>query len=426
LALRRAFEHDDDGALIWDTVLLSAPRQVGKSWLERVVCGWRIHAAEAFGGPQDILHVAHKLQAAQEVWRPAARWAAGTYGKGAVRWANGEQQIEVPADGSRWLIQAATDGAGVAFSLSMALVDEAWQVARHVVDAAIVPTMAEAVDPQLWLVSTAGTSTSDLMLAYRVLALALEVPDPDTGLLLLEWSAPPDPDLDIDDPAVWRMATPHWSARRERVVRRERERVPEVEFRQQWLNQWVPTLSEPLFDVDRWAAAEWAGVLPAGELCFGADVAADRSHAAIVTYSSGVVEVVDVRPGAGWVAGRLLELVERWAPRAIGVDGSGPAATIADQLAGTDAAPLLVALSAKQVAASSGQVFDAIQEGRLAAVPHADLTAAVLGARRRAYGQSWSFARAVGDVSGVPLLAVVMAAWAAEHAPDVIERSRIW
>ena len=328
LALYRAFEHDDAGRLVWRTVLLSGPRQVGKSWLERVACSWRIHSGEHFGGPQDLLHVAHKLQAAQEVWRPAARWALAEYGRGCVRWANGEQQIELPEDGSRWLIQAATDGAGVAFTLSMALVDEAWRVSRQVVDAGIAPTMAEAEQPQLWLVSTAGTSASDLMRNYRALALALETPAEDGSLLMLEWSAPPDPDLDIDDPDVWRMASPHYDDRRALVLAQQRGQVSEVDFRQQWLNQWVPTASAPLFDSERWQASGWGGALPAGSLVFGADVAGDRSHAVIVAYSGGVVEVVESREGAAWVAGRLLELVEKWQParyraRWVGAGGDG-------------------------------------------------------------------------------------------------------
>jgi hypothetical protein len=99
---------------------------------------------------------------------------------------------------------------------------------------------------------------------------------------------------------------------------------------------------------------------------------------------------------------------------------------VADQLAATEAAPLLVVLSARQMAAASGVTFDAIAGGELAARAHAELTAAVMGARRRAYGQSWTFARQVGDVSGVPLLAVVVAMWAAEHAPSSVEKSQIW
>ena len=425
LALSRALEHDESGALLWQTVLISAPRQVGKSYLERIALGWRQHQAEWFGQPQDCLHVAHKLVAAQEVWRPAARWAYATYGRQSVRWANGEQQIELP-DGSRWMIQAATDGAGVAFSLSMVLVDEAWRVPRHVVDAALAPTMAEAEQPQLWLVSTAGTSASDLMMAYRALAIALEQPQPDSSLLMLEWSAPPDPDLDIDDPSVWRSCSPYWDERRRARVAKARTEVPEVAFRQQWLNQWVPTVNAPLFDPSIWPRMEWVGPVPPGPLAFGVDIAPDRSHASIVAHCSGVAELVDHREGAAWVPVRLVELVSRWEPVAIGLDGTGPAAGVADQLRDTDARDLLCVLTGRQLAAACGAVFDAITEGRLTARPDDHLERAVLHAQRRPYGQAWVFQRSNGDTSCVPLLALTLAHWAADHASVPVERSQIW
>ena len=68
--------------------------------------------------------------------------------------------------------------------------------------------MAEAEQPQIWLVSTAGDARSDLMSGYRGVALGLEEPSDSDDILLIEWSAPPDPDLDIDDPEVWRAASP--------------------------------------------------------------------------------------------------------------------------------------------------------------------------------------------------------------------------
>ena len=408
---------------MWREVLESAPRQVGKSWLERTLISWRIHQSDTFDSQQDVLHVAHKLQAAQEVWRPAARHF-GLQGHGyKVRWANGEQMIETP-DGARWLIQAATDGAGIAFTLSMALVDEAWKVDAKVVDGGIVPTMAEAVCPQLWLVSTAGESTSRLMIDRRALALAQER-DP-AELLMLEWSAPPDPDLDIDDPEVWRQASPHWSEARQKAVAHARATSSENEFRQQWLNQWVPTVTAPLFDPDAWTRAEWTGAMPSGALTFGADIANDRTHACIVAHSGGVVEVVESRQGSGWVAGRLEELAFTWAPVAIGLDGSGPAATVADQLRTSKIVDRLVVLKAKDMAAASGLCHDAIVTGNLLARAHADLTDAVVFARRRPFGQAWSFARQAGEVSGVPLIAVACAMWADEHRPTVVEPSRIF
>src|SRR4051794_30121782 len=58
LVLDRALEFDAAGRLCWRTVVVSAPRQVGKSVLERVLCTWRLHNAELFDGQsQDVLHV---------------------------------------------------------------------------------------------------------------------------------------------------------------------------------------------------------------------------------------------------------------------------------------------------------------------------------------------------------------------------------
>ena len=365
LALERALEHDDRGALVWPVVIVSAPRQAGKSWLERIVCGWRTHQAERFGGQeQAVLHVAHKLIAAQEVWRPAARWAQRS-GLG-VRWANGEQQIEL-RDGSRWLLQAANDGAGVSFALTMTLVDEGWRVPRAVYEDAIEPAMAEADSPQTWLVSTAGTAESDLMMTYRARAIAgLEDPG---GVLLIEWSAPPDPDLDIDDPGVWQAAQAHWDERRLAWVQRKREQAGERAFRQQALNQWVPSLTPPVLAEGTYQRlATRRG--PAGTLALGADVAEDHSRAVIVAYGSGVAEVIEDRPQAGWVAGRLGELAVRHAAGAVGIDGSGPARGLADELKSrADLDGRLVIMSAGDTSAASGQLLDAIEAVAAAAWP---------------------------------------------------------
>lgn len=399
----RALEHDEAGSLVWDTVVMSGPRQIGKSWLERGLCAWRIDQGRLFGEEQTVLHVAHKLVAAQEVWRPAARWATGE--RWHVRWANGEQQIETP-DGSRWMLQAASDGAGVAFSLSMALVDEAWRIARQVVDGALSPTLAEAESPQLWLVSTAGDSASDLMATNRAAALAtLELDDPGS-LLLIEWSAPPDPELDIDDPDVWRAASPHWDARRHERVRRARERTDEYNFRQQWLNQWVPTVSPQLIDPTLWhGAATMQG--PGGRPCFGFDVAPDRSAAAIVACGDGVLEVIRVDDGCTWVAGELRRLIERHDPPAICGDPGGPAVTVVDEL--EDLGDLLMTTKTRELVAACGGLFDQLALGQRTYRPHPALESAVARVKKRHAGGSWVFDRAEG---GHVLIAAALAHYA--------------
>jgi hypothetical protein len=135
----------------------------------------------------------------------------------------------------------------------MALVDEAWKVPRVVVDGGLRPTLAEAVQPQLWLVSTAGTSASDLMAAYRAQGAAGT-----GGVFLAEWSAPEE-DVDVADPAVWRAAAPFWDERRQQRVAEAFETADEWTFRQQWLNQWVPRTGAPLIDADAWARLSVAG-----------------------------------------------------------------------------------------------------------------------------------------------------------------------
>ena len=79
LALSRAFEHDAAGASCGAPSYCPHPGRSARAARTGGV-SWRQHRAN-FGGPQDVLHVAHKLQAAQEVWRPAARWAVGEYGR---------------------------------------------------------------------------------------------------------------------------------------------------------------------------------------------------------------------------------------------------------------------------------------------------------------------------------------------------------
>ncbi len=416
LALLRALEHDGAGQLVWPMVVLSGPRQVGKSWLERIVCNWRIQQGERFGEEQAVLHIAHKLVAAQEVWRPAARaWAH----MARVRWANGEQQIELE-DGSRWLIQAANDGAGVSFSLSMSLVDETWRVNRQVVDEAIMPTMAEAASPQLWLVSTAGTSESDLMMVNRAAALA-ELDEPRAGsTLLLEWSAPPDPDLDIDDPAVWRAFAPHWDERREERMRTARAKVEERAFRQQWLNQWVPSSADPLLDEALYTAAVTQDAL-FGPVSFAVEVTPDRSVATIVACAGGVLDVVAERSGVGWVVPFLAERVEAHHAVSVGFDSLGPAAGLGLELRAALGGRVLL-LSGRDVAAASGLLFD-----RLTATPpavrirhHESLHLAILQGRlapvrtgRR--GRSPGTCRAA--ISGAPLAAAALALYASGARP---------
>jgi len=252
LVAARLLETDKDGRLVWETATLSTARQVGKSWLLRELCLWRMHQGERFGEPQDVLHTGKDLAVCKEIQRPARVWAKGRHdGRYKVREVNGQEEIELLADGSRWMLRAKEAVYG--YSVALAVVDEAWKVRAGSVDEGLTPTMAEREQPQLVLVSTAHRKATRLMLEARAVALgALETPSTD---LLIEWSAPEG--AEIDDPDAWRQASPHWTTRRRRLVGKALERArageiedpdepdPEQSFRAQWLNQWPRKLAEP-------------------------------------------------------------------------------------------------------------------------------------------------------------------------------------
>jgi phage terminase large subunit-like protein len=220
-------------------VVLSVSRQSGKSTLGRIVCGWRRDRGPAlFGEAQTVVSTANKFATALELWQGVAYAEQGRSGS-RVRWARGAEEIG-DSRGSRWIVQAATPNLGVGLSVSLGLVDEAWNVERDHVEASLVPTMLERESPQLWIVSTQGDSGSDLLEAYRRQGIkGLEDPDR-ADVLILEWSA--DPSADVADREAWRQASPHWSPRREAFIAAQLEILPDTIFRTQILNQRVDAL----------------------------------------------------------------------------------------------------------------------------------------------------------------------------------------
>lgn len=266
LVAARLLEVDAEGRLCWEAAIVTTARQVGKSWLLRELCLWRIHQAERFGEPQDVLHTGKDLAVCKEVQRPARVWAKARPTFYRVREVNGQEEIERLEDGSRWMLRA--KDAVYGYAVSLAAVDEGWKVPAASVDEGLTPTMAEREQPQLLLCSTAHRKATGLILDRRGAALGeLETGN---GELLIEWSAPRDAEL--DELEAWRLASPHWTPRRERLIAGAHARMLAGEivddpdepnavesFRAQWLNQWPvrrlePTgPTEPLLPAGVWA-----------------------------------------------------------------------------------------------------------------------------------------------------------------------------
>ena len=261
LASRRLLEHDADGRLLWKVAILTLARQLGKSYWLGDLCSWRLHAAELFGVPQMVLSTAKDVAVSKEMQRAHRLLAKRDRDRYVVREVNGQEEIELLGDGSRWVLRAKEAVYGL--TATFATVDEAWKVLASIVDDGIEPTTVEAKDSQILLASTAHRRATALMVGRR--ARALQHLDDGRGPLLLEWSAPPDAEL--EDRAGWRMASPEWSPYREELIEQRLEGAlsgesddpdepdPIISLRTQWLNQWPAkrlalTKGEPLVELD--------------------------------------------------------------------------------------------------------------------------------------------------------------------------------
>jgi hypothetical protein len=257
LAAARLLEVDADGRLVWEAVILTLARQLGKSLLLRELALWRMHQGVRFGEPQDVLHTGKDLAICKEVQRPARVWAKGHRGEYKVREVNGQEEIELLRDGSRWMLRAKEAVYG--YSVSLGAADEAWKVRTASIEEGLTPTMAERNQAQLLLISTAHRMATSLMLGRRQAALVELATG--NGDLLLEWSAPRT--SQIDDPAAWRRASPHWTPHRERLITARLtlaraggdvedpdEPDPIEAFRAQWLNQWPARQIQPSGDIE--------------------------------------------------------------------------------------------------------------------------------------------------------------------------------
>ena len=81
-----------------------------------------------------------------------------------------------------------------------------WNVSSDALDVGLLPTQRAQPNPLAVMFSTAGTEASASMLRWREQGVRAIDDASDAGLLLLEWSAPPE--LDPMSPAAWAYANP--------------------------------------------------------------------------------------------------------------------------------------------------------------------------------------------------------------------------
>jgi hypothetical protein len=257
--------------LCWRTVVVSTPRQVGKSWLLWGVAMMRASHPLLFGGEEQlVIHSARTHEAARRIHQKAWRWAAGQEGIAVYRRLGGERLVW--PDGSSW--DALTLNSVYGASANLVMLDEVWGISPEDYWEGIRPTQAARRMPQLWALSTAHRLATPLMPGL------LRQGKASARVMVADWGG------NADDPAV----SPYWDEGRRLDMA---DAAGTAGFDEQWLNLW-PDES----DVGRWlpgratdSTAGRVGVAPSSAVC-GVEVTPDgRRWAVAAAWAHGAAGV---------------------------------------------------------------------------------------------------------------------------------------
>ena len=108
----------------------------------------------------------------------------------------------------------------------------------------------------------------------------------------------------------------------------------------------------------------------------------------------------------GWLVDRVVELAQRWESPVV-LDAYGPAGSLADEI--QTRGVRVVRYGTREMTYACGSFFDRLVDGKVRIRRHGALDEAAAGARRRASGDAWLWARKDGDCDVSPLVAVTLA-----------------
>jgi len=421
-----ALEYDPDtGRLVYREVVLTVPRQSGKTTLILALSLQRAF----WNAPQNITYAAQTRKDARQKWEDdqmpileksafAKQFRARkTFGSEAFIFRNK----------SKYGLVAPTKKSGHGPTIDLGFVDEAFSQPDARLEQAFKPSMITRPSAQLWVVSTAGESHADSPYLWGKVDAARKRCEFGTtkGIASFEWSAPDD--ADPGDPLTWYACMPALGIMREDgsgttedAIAAEFESMELREFRRAYLNQWVDAFPDEWLVISRedWTACADPGApRPRRPVAIAADASPDQVSGSIAVAGKRqdgrlVVEIPegDHRAGVSWIVPRLLELKKAHRPCAIVIDPRSPAGGL---IAEAERAGIEVTKPGPtDVAQAFAQFYTAVDDRSLVHLAQVDLAAALAGAARRSLGDgafAWARKDAAVDIS--PLVAANLAQW---------------
>lgn len=422
-----ATERRPDGSYEYQVVVVSVPRQTGKTTLLRAI---GTHRCLVCG--RDVFYTAQTGKDARTRWQDlvTALRESPTYSPRVnVALRAGSERVTFP-NGASFNAFAPTPKSLHGYTPPTVMLDEAFAHTAGsggLLMGAISPAQVTIRDRQLWIVSTAGTAESTFFHDYLDLAM--------TGaprMAAFLWAAsdeqdPYDPrDVEAFHPGIGfelngNVVTAH-------DVLSNADRMSRGEYLRAFGNRRTRT-SADLIPAEAWAALSWDqlgldDVQPparAGELQLVYDVAHDRQAAGIVAAWSPApgrarVKVVRHQAGTSWLAAAVEQLWRDLRPGRVRAAGNGPVVEVTQQLAGR--VPVDV-LTEQQYATATGRFLSMVDDAQLDHDGSTQLADCVAGLVTRAAitdGIAFSRRASMGDTSlGV---AAAIGSWSAVTTPS--------
>lgn len=405
-----------DGQYAADAVVISIPRQVGKTFLLGVI----IFALCIIKPGLLVIWTAHHTRTSDETFadlRALAAMPKASKHIKTVRAANGQQGIEFH-NGSRILFGAREQGFGRGFKkVGVLVLDEAQILTESAMDN-LVPTTNQADDPLIFLAGTPPRPRDPGEVFTNLRSEAIEAGTGNSDTLYIEFSA--DADADPTDREQWAKANPSFPRRTKvRAILRMLKHLGVASFRREALGIWDAT-SQVLPEID---PAEWATLIgpdPGGtSVAYGIRFSADGSRIAVAgakpTEDGAFVEVIATHTGS--TSSGLASLADWLTERArtcdaIVIDGKAGAGSLNEMLLDLGVNHRkIVRPTFDGVITASANLVEAARERSVTHTGQEGLQAVVADAKRRPIGTQggWGFGPISEDGDVTPLEAVALA-----------------
>lgn len=392
----------EDGLYAADAIVISIPRQVGKTFLigsiifalciqtPGLLCVWTAHryvtASETF---ESMKAIAQRPELAPHIKR-----AVAPAGDGLIEFRNG----------SRILFGARERGFGRGIpKISVVVFDEAQILGQRAVDD-MIPTTNQAENPLIFYIGTPPKPSDPSEVFVNLRQEAIEGESEDT--LYIEFSA--DEDSDPRDREQWGKANPSFPHRTPaRSMARMLKHLGLASFLREGLGIWDPQTAAGVFSTGAWGRCSTTEE-PGAPAAFGVGADLDQSWLSLGAVSDDEVPHVaaTLRCRFDTERAKFVEETKRLAgDLPVGIDKKGPAEPLITDL--LNAGVRLIQMGLDEKVQADVDIRDAVETRALCHANYPELNAAVDAATWRNVGESRrAIGRKTGDVSMLEAVAL--------------------